>query len=172
MALAIRSINPPATESQRSPFPAAQAAFVLGLAYAGVSVYWGLGGTGLLDTVGGSLERAGREGGLGISLLLWAAATLKAIAAVLPLLAVNRRPSARWRRAVRSLAWVEGTVLFAYGLVLTGVGLLLQLGIVEPTADADHRALAWHAFLWDPWFLMWGLLVLFALRLSRRHRLF
>lgn len=172
MALAIRSINPPATEPRRSPLPAAQAAVVLGLAYASVSVYWGLGGTWLLDTVGGSLERAGREGGVGISLLLWSAATLKAIVAVLPLLAMNHRLAAQWRRTLRSLAWVEGTVLFAYGLVLTGVGLLIQLGVVEPTADADHRALAWHAFLWDPWFLAWGFLVLAALRLSRRQRWF
>jgi hypothetical protein len=33
--------------------------FVLGLLAAGVSVYWGLGGTALLNTVGGSLGQAG-----------------------------------------------------------------------------------------------------------------
>lgn len=170
--LVTRPTSSRAAADRRSPLPAAHAAFVLGLAYAAVSVYWGLGGTWLLGTVGGSLERAGREGGLGISLLLWSAATLKAIAAVLPLLAVNRRLVARWQRTVRPLAWVEGTVLFAYGLVLTGVGLLIQLRVVHPTADADHRALTWHAFLWDPWFLVWGLLVLAALRLSRRRPLF
>lgn len=73
-------------------------------------------------------------------------ATLKLIAAVLPLLAVNGRLAARWQRTVWPLTWIEGTILFAYGLVLTSVGLLIQLGIVHPTADADHRALAWHAF--------------------------
>jgi len=61
-------------------------------------------------------------------LLLWAAATLKLIAAVLPLLAVNGRLAARWQRTVWPLTWIEGTILFAYGLVLTGVGLLIQLG--------------------------------------------
>jgi hypothetical protein len=30
----------------------------------------------------------------------------------------------------------------------------------------DHRALAWHTYLWDPWFLMWGLLVAGALRVT------
>ncbi len=99
-------------------------------------------------------------------------ATLKLIAAVLPLLAVNGRLAARWQRTVWPLTWIEGTILFAYGLVLTSVGLLIQLGIVHPTADADHRALAWHAFLWDPWFLVWGFFVFAALLLSRRHRLF
>jgi hypothetical protein len=72
-------------------------AFELGLAYAAISVYWGLGGTWLLGTVGGSLERVGRQGGLAISLVLWAAAALKVVAAVLPLLAVGRRPNAPWQ---------------------------------------------------------------------------
>src|SRR5260370_29850768 len=35
----------------------AQAACGAGLAYAAVSVYWALGGTWLLDTVGGTLEQ-------------------------------------------------------------------------------------------------------------------
>ena len=35
-------------------------------------------------------------------------------------------------------------------------------------AGADHRALAWHAYLWDPWFLLWGLLVTAALLRGRR----
>jgi hypothetical protein len=34
-------------------------------------------------------------------------------------------------------------------------------------ASADHRALAWRAYLWDPWFLVWGLLVTAALLRSR-----
>jgi hypothetical protein len=102
-------------------------------------------------------------------MMLWSAAALKVFAAALPLLAVNRRPDARWQRTVRALAWIECAILLVYGLVLTGVGLLIQLGVVHPTADADRRALAWHAFLWDPWFLVWGLFVLAALLLPHRR---
>jgi len=58
------------------------AALAAGLAYAGISIYWGLGGTSLINTIG---------------------------------------------------------------------------------AGADHRALAWHAYLGDPWFLLRGLLVTAAL---------
>lgn len=42
----------------------ALAGMVVGLLYAAVSVYWGLGGTALLDTVGGWLEQGGRTGDL------------------------------------------------------------------------------------------------------------
>ncbi|MGH3503839.1 MAG: hypothetical protein ACRDQA_23525 [Nocardioidaceae bacterium] len=40
----------------------ALAAGFVGLCYAAISVYWGVGGTLLLDTIGGLLERGGRAG--------------------------------------------------------------------------------------------------------------
>ena len=48
--------------------------------------------------------------------------------------------------------------------VLSVVGWLVQAGVVAHGRNADRTALAWHAFLWDPWFLVWGLLVAAALR--------
>jgi len=120
---------------------------LLGLLYAAVSVYWGLGGTTLLDTVGGSLERGGRAGDLVVVLALWAAVALKVIAAALPLLAIYRLGGARWQRLVWALAWIEAAVLVIYGLVLTIVGLMVQAGVVAASASADHRALAWHTYL-------------------------
>jgi hypothetical protein len=42
---------------------AAWAACVVGLAYVGVSMYWGLGGTWLLTTVGGALALGGSNAG-------------------------------------------------------------------------------------------------------------
>jgi len=147
----------------------ALAGMLLGLLYAAVSVYWGLGGTTLLDTVGGSLERGGRAGDLVVVLALWAAVALKVIAAALPLLAIYRLGGARWQRLVWALAWIEAVVLVIYGLVLTIVGLMVQAGVVAASASADHRALAWHTYLWNPWFLVWGLVVTAAL-LRARHR--
>ena len=146
---------------------AAKAAFVLGLLYAAVSVYWGLGGTWLLSTVGSAVQRQGRAGTAILVLAVWAAVVIKTVAAVLPLLALRRLTSSGWNRAVSLLAWIEAGVLTVYGLVLTLVDMLVQAGIIHPSAGADHRALAWHAYLWDPWFLIWGLLVAGALRRGR-----
>jgi uncharacterized membrane protein len=143
---------------------------IVGLLYAAVSVYWGLGGTRLLDTVGGSLEEQGRAGNPGVMLAVWAAAVVKMIAAVLPLKAL-RGPSRPARdRAVWALAWAEAAILIVYGLVQTAAGLLVQADVVHASATADHRALAWHAYLWDPWFLIWGLLVAAALLRGRYRR--
>ena len=69
---------------------------------------------------------------------------------------------------MRALAWAEAGILTIYGLVLSGAGWLEQSGVISPPASADHRALAWHAYLWDPWFLFWGVLVTAALLRSRQ----
>ena len=96
---------------------------------------------------------------------------LKFIGAILPLAAVGVTP---WRRArkrqMRVLAWTEAGILTIYGLVLAGAGWLAQSGVIASAASADHRALAWHAYLWDPWFLLWGVLVTAALVRSRQPR--
>ncbi len=152
---------------RRTGLGAAVAAFVVGLLNAAVSVYWGLGGTWLLATVGGSLPRQGRAGTAILVLAVWAAVVIKMVATVLPLLALRRVTSTGWDRAVSLLAWTEAGILTVYGLVLTVVGILVQAGTIHPSAGADHRALAWHAYLWDPWFLLWGLLVAGALRGGR-----
>lgn len=151
----------------------AQAGCVVGLAYAAISVYWAAGGTWLLDTVGGTL---GQQGAVnpGIILAVWGAAVLKIIGAIVPLAAVGVIPgeaTTSRRRQLRGLTWVEAAILTAYGLVLTCAGLLVQSGVIASGAGADHRALAWHAYLWDPWFLLWGVLVTAALVRSRQpHR--
>ena len=151
----------------------AQAACVAGLAYAAISVYWALGGTWLLDTIGGTLEQQGRAGNPGIILAVWAAAVLKIIGAIVPLAAAGVTPgqaTTAWMRQMRVLAWLEAAILTVYGLALTGAGLLVQSGAIVSAAGADHRALAWHAYLWDPWFLLWGVLVTASLVRSRQPR--
>ncbi|MGH7698871.1 MAG: DUF3995 domain-containing protein [Candidatus Dormibacteria bacterium] len=131
---------------------------------AGVSAYWAVGGTALLGAVGGTFERLGRSGGAAVTALAWLVVTIKLCAVTLPLGTLARPCD----RALVLLSWLEGIILSGYGLVLTAVGLLVQGGVVEPSPGADQRALAWHAHLWDPWFLVWGLLVLAALCLIRR----
>ena len=154
--------------ARASGLGAAWAALALGLLYAAASVYWGLGGSWLLDTVGASLAPPDRSASAAVVLAVWCSVGLKVIAAVLPLLAVGAGAArVRRRYLIRALACVEAAILTVYGLNLTAVGLLVQAGLIGTPASADHRALAWHAYLWDPWFLVWGLLVTAALLRSR-----
>jgi hypothetical protein len=145
------------------PSRAAWSAAAVGLLYAAISIYWGLGGTWLLDTVGRSLAGTTSTAALAA---VWAAVALKLVAVVIPLLAC-RAESGLAHRRLRVLAWIEGGVLTAYGFVFTAVGLLVQVGAITAGRHADQRTLAWHAYLWDPWFLVWGVLVLTAMYSSR-----
>jgi len=156
--------------------PAALAALGVGLAYAAISMYWALDGTWLLNTVGISLSRPGQAGHAIALAAALGAAVLKAVAAVLPVLAVLRagvRPDGQDRglnRLIRVLAWIEAAILLGYGLIYTAAGLLVQAGLIHAPANADHLASRWHAYLWDPWFGVWGILVFTALYRSRLGR--
>ena len=166
----------PVQQIPRTALRAAQAAFVIGMASAAVSVYWGLGGTWLLDTVGGTLVSQGQAAAAAVLAAVWGAAVLKAAAAALPLLycrvpAALTGPAARRRGLARVLIWLEAAILTLYGGVLVAVGLLVQSGLITRPAGADEKALAWHAYLWDPWFLVWGLLVLAVLARTSPRRL-
>lgn len=152
----------------RSALIAAYGAFVLGLAYAAVSAYWGVGGTGLLRSVGGVFQRAGEHGGVGAIALVWLITLLKLIAAALGPAAVGHPALDRRRhRQIRVLAWAATLIFVVYGGVLSIAGWLVQLGVISAGSHADHYALRWHAYVWDPWFLLWGLLLAAALTRTR-----
>jgi uncharacterized protein DUF3995 len=115
-----------------------------GLAYAAISVYWAVGGRRLLDTVGISLSQPGQAGHLAALLAVWGVAAVKAVAALLPLLAVGvwpRNTGDGLKKLARVLAWIETAILTGYGLILTASGLLIQAGVIKPAANADHLAL-------------------------------
>lgn len=159
--------------STGAPRPAlilACAAGLLGGLYAAISAYWGVGGTALLDTIGGALERDARARSPGLLAIVWITVVLKLFASVAGVLATARP---RWLssgryRAARRVAWFAAALLVVYGGVLTLTGLLVQTDVVHAAAHADQRALRWHAFLWDPWFLVWGLMLAAALARSSR----
>lgn len=61
------------------------------------------------------------------------------------------------RRLTTIVVVAAGSLLALYGAVLTVGGILVLTGVVASTAATDLHALRWHALLWDPWFLFWGL---------------
>ena len=147
---------------------AAVIACALALAHGTVSGLWAAGGSALLGTIGGSLEELGRAGGLLVRAGLWLVAVVKVGAGVIVVLALK---SPIVPRLVRGFGWLEAIVLIGYGGVLTAVGLLVQAGAIRTGPDANRRALAWHAFFWDPWFLFWGVAAFAALLWSRPSRI-
>jgi hypothetical protein len=141
---------------------AAFAACILGLGHAVFSAYWALGGTWLLDTLGGALEVWARDPEPLVLAALWLIVGLKAgVAVAAPVLqyVVFRKPL-----VPRVLSWLAATVLTVYGGVFTVASIAATLSDIP---KSDPRALAWHAYLWDPWFLLWGLAFTLSLWWSR-----
>ncbi len=142
-------------------------AFGIGLLSALISAYWAAGGLWLVNTIGGTLERAGRAHDPTLIALLWIAVGLKLVAAYSGLPATSLSNNSRWRRPTRIVSWTAAVILSLYGAIYSGVGWLVQAGIVSGSGPSDQTALRWHAFFWDPWFLIWGLCLAAALCRSR-----
>lgn len=109
-----------------------------GVIHGGFSVYWGLGGTWLLGTVGSVADAF--EGAL---VLIVVVGLAKLAFAVLPLVADTLMR--RW-------------MYRAGGTVLAGWGVASMLGAAAGLVGTptDRTALLGHLLLWDPLFLVWG----------------
>ena len=142
---------------------AAWAAAVLAAASAATTAYWTLGGTALLDTVGGAMESMARERSAAAVLAGLVVVAAKSVAAGLAL-ALHYRP----HRAVRVLSVLAGGLLTLWGGANVLLGGAVLTGVLDLGPIADERALRWHVLLWDAWFLVWGLCLLAAVRSSRR----
>ena len=155
------------SDLRRARWPA-RAAAGLAFASAAVSCYWTAGGTVLLDTVGGAIEELARERSLGAVVLGAATVALKVVAGVLAL-ALLHPPAGAFRRRVLILAnGVASAILCLWGGINVVVGALVLGGAVSPSGDIDRYALRWHVFLWDLWFLVWGVALALAVAAIRQ----
>lgn len=139
-------------------------AAAVGLVHAAFSVYWGLGGTWLLTTLGADLVAS-------FARMLWLiviVGVVKASAAVAPWwLAHQGWPMPRLTRGV---TWAGALVLLGWGGVGAVSANLVLAGVVEPDGGYDRDGMIGHAWLWDPLFVLWGLALVVGLRRSRGGR--
>ena len=52
--------------------------------------------------------------------------------------------------------------------MLVLVGALVLADVIVPSGPVDRTALRFHVYLWDLWFLVWGLLLVAAAVQHRR----
>ena len=140
----------------------AYAAAIVAFGYALMSLYWALGGHGLVSTIGGYVEQFARRGGALPVLIALAAALAKVAGGLLALALV--RPWGRMvpRRWLLSGSAGVSALLVVYGGLNVLLGALVLLGVIHPTGGVDRTALRWHVGVWDLWFLVWGILLALA----------
>jgi hypothetical protein len=144
------------------------AAVILGLGFTAFNVYWALGFRDWLDTVFPAADLPGLAQTLTLP-LQWLAIVAKTFAALLGLAAVPAvagRLDRRLKIGLRSLAWAAAVAIVAWGVSQSAWFWLVKLGQAS-MAGWTRRAVNGHAYVWDPWFLLWGVALLVALLLSR-----
>ncbi len=153
MPVPVASGDPP---GRRAGYAAAACAFL----FAAVSFYWGSGGTFGLDLVGQEAVELSESRDVWIFLVLWAVGLLKVAGGLLALALVQswgQRLFSRWMLLVAG--WGGSALLVLYGGSQMAVQLLVVTGIVKAPSDIDRRGFYGHLYLWDPWFVIWGLLL-------------
>lgn len=144
------------------------AAAVAGVVHALPSLYWAMGGTALVSTLGEWAALWQRESPGEVAILLSLIFLAKLAGAALPL--ANERGLLPAPRLWRGLFWCAAALLATYGALNVIAALAALSGLIGTAATMDTTALVGHAFLWDPLFLLWGLLLAAALKTSRPRR--
>jgi glucan phosphoethanolaminetransferase (alkaline phosphatase superfamily) len=162
--------------STRSPRPLREAwpaytAAILALASAAVSLYWTLGGTALLDALGGTFERLAGDRSAAALALGIVVVLVKVAGALLALALVRPWGPRIGRRLLAVPAAAASLVLVVYGGAEVLVGGSVLANVITPSGPVDEHALRWHVFFWDLWFLVWGVaLGIAAWRYYRERR--
>lgn len=138
--------------------------------FAALSFYWALGGRAGAETLGTAFTDPTVVSDPGFVAFLWITAVLKALLGVLALAWVqpwgNRLP----RHLVRFGVWSVGILLTLYGVALMLQHTLMVTGSSPiPQSIGSIEAVRWHLFLWDPVWLLGGLLFLTAAIATRRQ---
>lgn len=131
-------------------------AFGWGLIFAGISFYWGAGGTLGVDTVWGSAT-TGVEQSPGLRAAVWVTGVMKVVAALLAIALASDRSWRLPRRALIVLGSAAFAILSLYGGVNVFAEALTAAGVIKPTS-VDWKPLLWHLYVWDMSFLVWGIL--------------
>lgn len=155
--------------SDRSRDWAGYAACVWALLFAVLSFYWAAGGRAGIRTLSKAIREPALRRDGGFVAILWGTGVLKVLAALLALALVRRWGTTIPRWMLLVAGWGTAVLLTLYGTAGVIGALLAELGVTDPTEPETVR---WYLFLWEPLWLVGGLLfVAAAWRYTRITRL-
>lgn len=127
------------------------------IVFGALSCYWALGGTAGAETVSPAIVQLARAHDPWVEAALWLSALMKVISGVVVLALIQPwgRRIPRWLLLL--LAWGAGTLVFVHGGLFFVVGVLALSGAIRV---GTPLLLRWYTFLWGPWWLLGGLLLL------------
>lgn len=141
-------------------------ATAVGLVHAAFTVYWATGGRWLLPTVGAWAVRLADERPGAAGAVLGLVAVVKVAGSVVPVLVETGHVGGRGRW--RAVEWAGAAVLIGYGLLNVVVAWAVLAGVITSAGGYDRTAEWGHAAIWDPLFLLWGVLLAAGLWTTRK----
>lgn len=138
---------------------AGYAACAWALVFAAVSFYWAAGGTIGADTIGPALASLALARDPEFVAILWITGALKLVAGLLALALVQRWGwfIPRWLPLIAGWGAAIGLILYG-GASFVQHALMVTGAIAIPAGLVGETAARWHLLLWDPWWLLGGLL--------------
>jgi hypothetical protein len=133
------------------------------VAFAALHFYWALGGSWGLSVSAGPL--AEERPGWFVAVGLWGVGVLCLVGGVLGWLLTRPLPRGLAGRVVKALGWAVCAVLLVRGMA---VEVLLLTDIAGQEIDVGPEQRLWTLLLWNPWFLVGGLVFGLAARWSAR----
>jgi hypothetical protein len=128
--------------------------------FAAITFYWAAGGTAGGDTIGPAITSMAHDPVFIAA--LWGIGALKVLGGLLALALVRPwgRVLPRWMLLIA--AWGSGTLMVLYGGASWVQEGLMVTGVIRIPAGLGHTAALWHTLLWDPWWLLGGILFVMA----------
>ncbi len=144
---------------------AAHAACGWALIFALPSFYWAAGGTVGMNTIARDPDAISL---LNEPIVVFGTGLLKVLGGML-VLALVQPWERRFGRWLRRATWAAGGVLVVYGAALQIQHGLMLTRLVDTPDALGITAARWHFWLWDPWWLLGGVLFLLAPWSARRR---
>ncbi|MFF3123692.1 DUF3995 domain-containing protein [Streptomyces sp. NPDC057908] len=133
------------------------------VAFAALHFYWALGGSWGLSVSAGPL--AEERPGWFVAVGLWGVGLLCLVGGVLGWLLARPRPRGLAGRVAKALGWCVCAVLLVRGIA---VEVLLLTDAAGSEIDVSPEQRLWTLLLWNPWFMVGGLVFGLAARRSGR----
>lgn len=130
------------------------------LLFAAVSFYWAAGGKIGLDTLGDTINDLNNDPTF--VAFVWLTAIAKLAMAGVAILLLYLRNGFIPYKLIRIGAWVAGIICVVYGGLNIAARGVMALGIISTPESMYSAAATWHLLLWDPWWMLGGLLFIWA----------
>lgn len=132
------------------------------LVFAAMSFYWAAGGIAGANTLGADITGPALARDPVFVALLWGTGAMKVAGGLMALALAQPWDRLLPRWLPLTTTWIGGVFMLVYAGANLAVRGLMAIGVLSTPVSMRTPAAQWHLLLWDPWWLLGGLLFIAA----------